>query len=607
MPGTNQNRAASATRFENAYSLVVGISGYATIRKLPYTEDAGDVASLLEDPEVCGYTKVTVLPERKATKGAIEDALGELAKVPNGSTVMIYFSGHGGHVEEGEYRGDYLLPVECAYPDEKALAESSISSQAFTGHLNRIADRADRLVVMLDCCHAGGIGDTKDLEAIPVRPGLNDGTLAALGQGKGRVIIAGARAGEPAYVLDGERNGSFTRHLLQGLRGDARGHRGVIRVVDLFDYVQEKLSDSSSSQHPVLKAEFEQNFPIALHLGGKPGSGETVKGSLGILIRLARDRTQRHVVDRIWPSLDAAREQIAFAVGLKQLHDALHDIQINQFEQILRERESLERDDLAARNLLRHTRRVTLRIKDLELPDSVRAMPDLHLGDRLADLAGAIASIEGGATRKEIRNIDQGIWEMNDVLSVVPSMVNVELKRIVRAMKLHDLFRSLLDVQDLMQQSNAEADEIRSFAAGGRDLGRLDRDIDDLMSQHDQWQKIDDLMRRIDNNGRGKPSDLEYAWSKLESLVQKQVDAVDEALRDELVEAFDELRGAIGSSDPDARVEAFRRLRSCAGYWFNTIDKRLLATCSELKPIDAALGVVLLALKDVIDEQPHYA
>jgi hypothetical protein len=55
------------------------------------------------------------------------------------------------------------------------------------------------------------------------------------------------------------------------------------------------------------------------------------------------------------------------------------------------------------------------------------------------------------------------------------------------------------------------------------------------------------------------------------------------------------------------KIEAFRLLRGCAGHWFHTIDKRLLAICSELTPIDAALSVVLLALKEASNEQPRYA
>ena len=214
---------------------------------------------------ICGYTEVRVLQETEASHLAIVRELERLAGTPKGSTVLIYFSGHGGHVEEGPNQGDYLLPVDCVYPDDDRLAESSISSQVFTTMLNRIAMRADQLVVILDCCHAGGIGETKDLVAAQVKPGLAEGTLASLAQGRGRAgwIAAGALGRAGLCPFRGEARHVYPL-VTRGTAGGARGHRGVIRVVDLFDFLQENLTRASPPQHPVFKAEFEQNFPIAL-------------------------------------------------------------------------------------------------------------------------------------------------------------------------------------------------------------------------------------------------------------------------------------------------------------------------------------------------------
>jgi hypothetical protein len=74
--------------------------------------------------------------------------------------------------------------------------------------------------VVLDCCHAGGLGEPRDLvPAAGVEPGLPDGYLEALKAGTGRVVIAASRSSDPAYVRDGARYGVFTRHFLEGLRG----------------------------------------------------------------------------------------------------------------------------------------------------------------------------------------------------------------------------------------------------------------------------------------------------------------------------------------------------------------------------------------------------
>jgi hypothetical protein len=70
-------------------------------------------------------------------------------------------------------------------------------------------------------------------------------------------------------VLSGAANSLFTQHLLDGLRGGAIGTGGVIRILDLFNYLQPKVTQDFSNQHPILKAEIEENFPVALYQGGK--------------------------------------------------------------------------------------------------------------------------------------------------------------------------------------------------------------------------------------------------------------------------------------------------------------------------------------------------
>src|SRR5262249_2404855 len=127
------------------------------------------------------------------------------------STVFIYFSGHGGQIQEGAKKGQYLLPAEAIYPPDDSWDKTVISGADFTQALNAI--RAQRLTVVLDCCHAGGIGEPRDLvPAKRVEPGLSESYLDALKSGTGRVIIAATRSTAPAYVRDGARYGVFTGH-----------------------------------------------------------------------------------------------------------------------------------------------------------------------------------------------------------------------------------------------------------------------------------------------------------------------------------------------------------------------------------------------------------
>jgi hypothetical protein len=259
---------------DNAFALVVGIANYQHINQLPETvlKDAQDIHDLLVDAQHCGYAagSVQLLLDGQATQAALRQALADLAQHRNAdSTVFLYISSHGGRIESGQYAGEYLLPVDVMYTSDKSIAQTAISGDEFTAALRAIAAR--KVVVVFDCCHAAGIGQPKDATAPAVKSGFSDQYYDALKAGRGRAILASSRSTESSYVLPGAENSLFTQHLLAGLQGGIASDDGLIRIFDLFEYVQPRVTADQSKQHPIFKAELEENFPVALYLGGQKG------------------------------------------------------------------------------------------------------------------------------------------------------------------------------------------------------------------------------------------------------------------------------------------------------------------------------------------------
>ncbi len=259
---------------ENAYALVIGIADYRRARKLPpaVRNDAQDIRNLLIDPRHCGYPpeQVQLLLDEQATADGIRAALKTLADATDtASIVLLYVSGHGGRVESGPYAGEYLLPVDADPSSARSLARTAISGDEFTAALRVIP--AHKVVVFLDCCHAGGIGQPKDATAPVIKAGFSDAYYDALKGGRGRVILASSRSDEHSWILPGDANSLFTRHLLAGLRGGIPSEDGLIRIFDLFEYLQPRVTGDQPRQHPVFKAEIEENFPVALYRGGQKG------------------------------------------------------------------------------------------------------------------------------------------------------------------------------------------------------------------------------------------------------------------------------------------------------------------------------------------------
>ncbi len=256
----------------NAHALIVGIANYQQVRPLPAAvlKDAQDIRDLLADPQLGAYPlgNVHLLLDGQATQAALRRALADLAQRADAdSTVFLYISGHGGRIETGPWAGEYLLPADVCCSSDQALAESAISGAELTEALHAIPAR--KVVVMFDCCHAGGIGQPKDMAVPELKAGLSERTYEALMAGRGRVILASSRSDEFSYVLPGAENSLFTYHLLAGLRGGVPGPGGVIRIFDLFNYVQSRVTAEQPNQHPIFKAEVEENLAVVLYRGGQ--------------------------------------------------------------------------------------------------------------------------------------------------------------------------------------------------------------------------------------------------------------------------------------------------------------------------------------------------
>lgn len=259
---------------KDTHALCIGIADYQHIRPLSKSplHDAADIAALLADPARGGYRPdyVRLVLNGEATRAGILAALDELsARTSPDSTVFLFFAGHGGRLTTGAQAGEYLLPIDARLDSAEALAGSALSTAELAERLRQI--RARKLLVGLDCCHAGGLclrGEPGE-PTVEFRSGIPPAAQALLSQGRGRALLLAARADEGAAEKPGDRNGLFTKHLLAGLRGGAVCTGGLVRVFDLFQYVQRHVQAERPGQHPVFKAELEENFPV-VHCSAPP-------------------------------------------------------------------------------------------------------------------------------------------------------------------------------------------------------------------------------------------------------------------------------------------------------------------------------------------------
>lgn len=266
--------------FTNGYALLIGVGA-----DLPVTvKDATALKNVLIDPNRAAYPpeQVTLLTETSATRqnilAAFDQIITQVDQNPN-ATAIIYYSGHGGNTQKNN---EYFL-VPYGY-NSSQRAETAISGLEFTQKIEAIAAR--KLVVLLDCCHAGGVPVLKDLGETFVKSPVPPELLNVLQTGSGRVVVASSRESEGSYILPNAPYSIFTECLLEALQGKASVNKdGYARILDVLVYLFDQVPKRASGpQHPFVNKVFElaDNFPLCYYAGGSkflPGETATIETS----------------------------------------------------------------------------------------------------------------------------------------------------------------------------------------------------------------------------------------------------------------------------------------------------------------------------------------
>lgn len=152
--------------FASGHALIIGVGG-----DLPSAvDDAEGLADILKDEERCTYPsdQVQLLTGPAANRQGILAALDALAQsTDDDSTVVVYFSGHGYEVPTSVDGVYFLMPHGY---DVNRLKTTAIKGAEFTAKLRAIP--AQKLLLLLNCCHAGGVGEAKApyIEALSKAP-----------------------------------------------------------------------------------------------------------------------------------------------------------------------------------------------------------------------------------------------------------------------------------------------------------------------------------------------------------------------------------------------------------------------------------------------------
>jgi esterase/lipase superfamily enzyme len=277
-----------ADTFAQGYALLVGVgqSAYAPW-SLPVTvKDARSIRAVLVDPGLCAYADdgrhVHLLHDEQATREAILEGLDWLARevaVDSDATAIVYFSGHGWL--EGSSGRYFLIPHDVEPHD---IPGSAIPAGAFIEALRRV--KAERLLAIVDACHAEGMATAKGGSAalklpaglVPAPP--PKAIVDELKQGAGRAVFSSSRGHQKSWVRPDDTMSVYTYHLIEALQGaNNRPGETAVKLSNLMNHLGRAVPQSArdlcnAEQVPFFDTASE-DFAVALLRGGKglPGGG----------------------------------------------------------------------------------------------------------------------------------------------------------------------------------------------------------------------------------------------------------------------------------------------------------------------------------------------
>ncbi len=232
------------------YALLIGINEHTDPDipdlKKPLQDIAG-LAEVLLNPEIGDFDEVNVeILTNPTYKVATRTIANLFHNKKRDDLVLLYFAGHG-FLDEQRQLYLAMHDTEKDFLDLESISATFIASQMSKS-------RAQKQVLILDCCHSG---------AFKVPPGTTAPGVSA-------IVLTASDATELAWETGDSKNSIFTQHLIEALQSGQADHDrdGWIGIEELYDYVRSQLK--TSKQKPLRLYPFgrqEERIVIAKAIG----------------------------------------------------------------------------------------------------------------------------------------------------------------------------------------------------------------------------------------------------------------------------------------------------------------------------------------------------
>ncbi len=313
--------------------------------------------------------------------------------------------------------------------------------------------------------------------------------------------------------------------------------------------------------------------------------------SFRALIRVLSKTEVKTAVISFRTDFEAASAQIALLAEYKLVHDLLQEME-NRYYLIQNDQKRLPADDTAWDGLSINEPELQAKVNDLIRVIQRATFPTD--GDRFVQsLEKAQGHIRMGIEDFSLPQLKRGTRLIHRILNREPTRFNASLVATASALRLDNLEQAMITISGSIMDSGIELDVLDELQDGVKALAGLDDRLNNLINEHNGWQRIDDEMRRVAVNLGQSIEDLEDAWFDLEPMTRNLLNGSGEKWVQNLDKVITSLSSALDDEIINKVKPLFRRYRSQVGRRFQHVDKSLLALCQDLQRIGESLDILL--------------
>lgn len=290
----------------------------------------------------------------------------------------------------------------------------------------------------------------------------------------------------------------------------------------------------------------------------------------------------------------AMRRQTDVLNHYKELHNLLHELQINCYNLLVQEVRRFPDDAVAVDSIMDYEltlQEVISNWKEVAGRASFAAAETWCI----QDLVKAWKALKSAIEELKPEPLIDARWILNRVLAVHPSQINTRLNATARALRLPNLVDGMAQVSDKLARVDLdlEPDKVSQFEAGVDALISLGDRLTILVDDHDRWQAVDRELRWLEANLGQDITMLEISWPDLEVKTEPLYTGKDDTWAINFREDKENLKSAIQAKNPVRVKRYFRRYSRRAGNRFHRVDTNLKQLCEDLCQVGEQLDSIM--------------